>query len=253
MTPRTNSAYDHLHDRIASGSLAPGEVISETALAQELGCSRTPIGEALRRLAEDGLVEQVPRYGTIVRHISTEELQELFEVREALECFAARKAAERITTKTLNDMRTLCEKIDQETERVKALGTSRLEGESLRRFLAYDMAFHQLILSSAGNKKLFKIAQRTGSVAHVFQTRRGSHTLQRVKDANEMHKSIVEALEKHDEEAAAKLLTEHIRYSALISVAADDSSSDDDDRASLSSLDLPDFLRKELSASGLDD
>ena len=173
MIARSKSAYLYVHDRIANGSLAPGEVISETALAQELGCSRTPIGGALRRLAEDGLVEQVPRYGTIVRHISAEELKEHFELREALESFAVRKGAERITSRTLCDLRMLCEKIDQEISHVKSQGLSRLEGTSLRRFLAFDMAFHLLIISAAGNKKLFKVAQRTGSVAHVFQTRRG--------------------------------------------------------------------------------
>ena len=59
-------AYQHIQREIVSGQLEPGSVISETLLAKQLGISRTPVGEAIRKLAQEGLVEQVPRYGTIV-------------------------------------------------------------------------------------------------------------------------------------------------------------------------------------------
>ncbi|MCA9230729.1 MAG: GntR family transcriptional regulator [Planctomycetales bacterium] len=245
MTARTKSAYHHVHSQITNGTLAPGDVISEAAIAKELGCSRTPIGEALRRLAEDGLVQQIPRYGTIVRDIPAEELLELFEVREALEVFAIQKGAERIRQETLRDMKALCGKIDQEVAQARQAGKTSLEGESLRCFLAADMAFHLLIIAAAGNKKLLKVAQRTGTVAHVFQARRGNHTLERAETANHGHKAIVEALENKDAKLAVELLTNHIRISSQISTI--DELSDNSDRASLSGLDLPAFLLSDLT------
>src|SRR5438105_3197888 len=83
-TSLAQKAYEHLQEGIFSGRLRAGTVISEEALAKELGISRTPVGEAIRQLAGEGLVEQVPRYGTIVKPLDRRELQELYEIRDAL-------------------------------------------------------------------------------------------------------------------------------------------------------------------------
>ncbi len=241
----SKTAYQHVHGLIADGSFAPGDVISESAIAKELGFSRTPIGEALRRLADDGLVKQVPRFGTIVREIPLKELIEHFEVREALESYAAGKAAERISEDALQDLKKICKRIDQEIIQAASEGKSCIEGEALRRFLSADMAFHLLIISAARNKQLLKFARRTGSIAEVFHARRGSHTLQRVKDANTMHEKIVDALIKRDSEAASKLAAEHVRFSAAISSAAEETGRMSNELASLSGLDLKKLFQEE--------
>ena len=89
-------AYASIHLRILSGAFQPGFVLSEAVLAKELGVSRTPVGEALRELAGLGLVEQVPRYGTIVRRISRDEIVELYELRAGLEPYTVALAVQRI-------------------------------------------------------------------------------------------------------------------------------------------------------------
>src|SRR5688572_13986858 len=94
-------AYDHLRQKIVSGELPSGNLLSETSLARQLGIGRMPVREALRQLHTGGLVEQIPRYGTIVRSPEPAEIAELYEVREALESYAAAAAARAVTQENL--------------------------------------------------------------------------------------------------------------------------------------------------------
>ena len=216
----TDGAYAAIRDRIAQGKLAPGTDVSEASLARELGLSRTPIGEALRRLSHEGLVDQVPRYGTIVRQASAEELRELYEIREALEGMAASKAASRITPVALSEMATLCDTIEAELADTEADGRTVMQGDSLRRFLAADMAFHMLILASAGNRRLTDLIENTRSVSSMFHAHRGDHTTDRIRHANVTHRAILQALGERDAAEATRLVVDHIRTSCAQSLAA---------------------------------
>src|ERR1700761_6601158 len=88
----------HLIQRkILSGEIPSGGKVSEQAIAEELGISRTPVRSAIHELESEGLLEQVPRYGTIVRQANRRDLLELFDLRLALESFAAEMATETIS------------------------------------------------------------------------------------------------------------------------------------------------------------
>ena len=239
---RSSEAYSRLRERITTGQLAPGSVVSEAALAKDLGLSRTPIGEALRRLSHEGLVEQVPRYGTIVREVSSNELVELFEIREALEGMAASKAAERISPEALGELRSLCDSIESEVSSAIQTDSQRLDGESLRRFLAADMAFHMLIIASAGNRRLTDLIENTRSISSMFNARRGEHSVERIRNANSAHRSIVEALSARDADAAQSLVVNHIRTSREQSLQQRENHSP----VRLGTINLPDFVRQDL-------
>jgi len=239
---RSSEAYSRLRERITTGQLAPGSVVSEAALAKDLGLSRTPIGEALRRLSHEGLVEQVPRYGTIVREVSSNELVELFEIREALEGMAASKAAERISSEALGELGSLCDSIESEVASATQACSQRLDGESLRRFLAADMAFHMLIIASAGNRRLTDLIENTRSISSMFNARRGEHSVERIRNANNAHRSIVEALSARDADAAQRLVVSHIRTSREQSLQQRENHSP----VRLGTINLPDFVRQDL-------
>lgn len=242
-TNQSQQVYRQLRDRIATGELSPGDVMSEAALAKQFGLSRTPIGEALRQLASEGLVDQVPRYGTIVRDIPVRELADLFEIREALEGMAAAKAAAAITPKALAELRSLCAAIDREIERVRELGETTLDNPGLRRFLAADMAFHMLIIASAGNQRLHQMIDQTRSVSVMFAARRGVHVLSRVENANQAHRAILAALEARNAEEAQRLVVQHVRTSRDQSLSQPENPQSP---ATLHSLDLPDYIRRDL-------
>ncbi|TWT29780.1 HTH-type transcriptional repressor CsiR [Posidoniimonas corsicana] len=235
--------YTQIRDRITTGELAPGEVMSEANLAKQYGLSRTPVGEALRQLAHEGLVVQVPRYGTVVREIPREELEELFEIREALEGMAVVKATSRITDDALDELSTLCEAIDAEADRALAVGESTLGRDGLRRFLAADLAFHTLIIASAGNKRLNKLMEQTRTVSLMFTARRGEHPVSRVKQANDAHKAILAAMRRRDAAEAQQLLMNHIKTSREQSLSA----APPTDAVNLGSINLPQFVRQDLA------
>ncbi len=89
-------AYKHISDELANGKLTPGQKISEPVLAKKLGISRTPVREAIQRLQNEGLLQQVPSSGTYVAQTNRAPLIETYEIRLALETMAVRKVAERI-------------------------------------------------------------------------------------------------------------------------------------------------------------
>ena len=118
--PLTKQAYDHIQGEILAGRLSAGSQISEKKIADELGISRTPVGEAIRSLATEGWVEQLPRRGTVVRDFTRREVIELYELREALETFAAGKAAALITDATLTRMDRYCDEMRRLAEDLAA-------------------------------------------------------------------------------------------------------------------------------------
>src|SRR3954466_13379045 len=96
MTPQSiqEKAYTHIRGKILSGEFAPGAALSEASIARELGNSRGPLREAVRRLTAEGFLRQGPSGGSLVVEFSRRDVAELYDLREALEVYAAGKAAE---------------------------------------------------------------------------------------------------------------------------------------------------------------
>jgi DNA-binding GntR family transcriptional regulator len=203
-------AYEHLQEGVLSGRLRSGAVISEAALAKELGISRTPVGEAIRQLVREGLVEQVPRYGTIVRSIDRRELTDLYEMREALESYAAAKAAQTISAPMLERLQQFCDVMEQIGRELREAGASELDEPSLRRFLAADMAFHMLIIEASGNRRMIEVVKNMRTVSRIFRMRRAPHQMDVVHKAYEYHMKILGALRARDAEAARRHMLDHI-------------------------------------------
>ena len=244
MAPGTNTqkAYDHIRGRIIAGDFPSGAVVSEAALARELGISRTPVGEALRELAAVGLVEQLPRYGTIVRPITREDLVELYEVREGLEPYAVALAVKRISRVDLERLQKLCERLEGFVRALDETNKAELEGQTLREFLAADMAFHTLLIHAAGNRRIAKLVRDSHVMTALFGARRMRHSRQIVGEACRYHAEILAAVGRGDAEAARALSVEHIRASLALSLEHLDRGASDD----LATAALPDDVRDEL-------
>jgi DNA-binding GntR family transcriptional regulator len=212
-TPLTHRAYQHIQSEILAGRFAAGALLSETRIAEELGISRTPVGEAIRTLAAEGWVEQQPRRGTVVRSFSRREIIELYELREALETFAAAKAAVLVSDTVLMRLARYCDEMHTLGKQLAASGGGTLEGAELKRFLAADMAFHLLIVRTAGNSRIMKLVKQTRTISRLFRMRRQRHSLKVVERALEFHLRIGDALRAGDGPAAALAMAEHIQSS----------------------------------------
>lgn len=193
----SDKAYQLIRHKIITLELPPQSAIDEQALMQDLQVGRTPIREALQRLAAEGLVFLAPRRGMFVSEISITDLQKIFELRLVLEGFSARLAARRATEAQLAAMEALMRELDQIRDQ---------DGKAL---MAIDEQFHELLYQAADNELLADTLRRLHAqsfrVLHLVLDRLGS-----VSAAMEQHIAITQALQAKDEALAETLVQEHI-------------------------------------------
>lgn len=198
--PLSEQAYWKIREKIVRLELPPGSVIRESDLMEELGLGRTPIREALHRLAQERLVEIIPRRGIFVTPTGLTDLQRLFEVRVVLEGLAARLAAERATDEQLRRM-----------EQVLATLPEKAESPyNYEKLVHIDRTFHHLVYEATHNPflqdiltTLYALSQR---IWHQFLDRMGD-----VVPALGKHRAIYEAIRSRDAARAERLLQEHVR------------------------------------------
>ena len=201
-----------IEEAIVSGELEPGTVLRQEQLSERFGVSRTPIREALRRLAALGLVSFVPNRGVRVRTISREELHEAFLVRAELESLATEIAATRMTDESLHELDAAAKRFSRLTQELR----SREPGEERRTVMGdwvrANHAFHDVIYRVAESplvEQLAKSARRTFSGPAVWAP--GDHSIDGLYLRNdEQHKAIRAALAAGSPAGARQLAREHV-------------------------------------------
>lgn len=196
--PLREVVFDSLREAIIGGILRPGERLMEIQLAEELGVSRTPVREAIRKLELEGFVVMVPRKGAYVAGISLKDIADVFEVRASLEALAAALAAERITDDELEDL-----------ERILVRKAEIIAEGNLPEFVDSDTKFHDSLYRCSRNQRLIQMLsnlrdeiQRFRSVSLAFPGR--------MQEALEEHRKIVEALAERNILQAQTTAWEHI-------------------------------------------
>jgi DNA-binding GntR family transcriptional regulator len=194
----TGRVFKQLSDQILNGEYKPGESLVETKLAKELGVSRTPIREALRQLELEGLVVSIPNKGVFVRGISEQDIEDIYAIRFLVEGLAARWAAEKITEEELNELK----------ETVDLMEFYISKGD-MDRVFELDTKFHDLIYAASKSRPLCFVL---GSLHNFVQRARvGSVKVPGRADKTLIeHRSIVQAFENRDPDAAEKALTNHV-------------------------------------------
>lgn len=211
---RKTTAYRHIQHKILSGELTAGDVISEQALANDIGISRTPIREAIGQLTAEGFLEQVAGRGTVVKRLTRADVVELYELREALEVYAVGKVARTsLPEQDLVRVGQLCGDLLEMAAQLDATGERRLNTEQMERFLANDLQFHVLLLRSAGNHRLLKVVRDTRLLIRIFGIRREGHDAAELRQIHTYHRGILDAVTGGDAGRAQELCGEHIRAS----------------------------------------
>jgi DNA-binding GntR family transcriptional regulator len=193
----SEKAYHLIKEKIVTLELKPLVVIDEQALMEDLGLGRTPIREALHRLAAENLVIIAPRRGMFVAEISITDLQKVFEVRMILESFGARLAARRATEEQITQM----EAAFEELERVP-------DGDG-KAIMVIDERFHELLYQAADNEFLAHSLRRL----YALSLRLWYLVLDQVsdvKDAVKEHGEIIEVLRARDEARAETLVQQQL-------------------------------------------
>jgi len=207
-----------IEEAIVSGELAPGSVLRQEQLSERFGVSRTPVREALRRLAALGLVSFVPNRGVRVRTLSHEELYEAFLVRAELEALVTELAAEKLTADDLHELEECEKRFARLTKEIR----SREPGGDRRSLMAQWMranhAFHDVLYRVADMpyiESVAKAARRTFSGPAVWAP--VDEELDRLYERNQAeHRAIRQALAAGSVKGARELAHEHVMHSFVL-------------------------------------
>jgi len=195
----SQSVYRELFNRILTGELPPGSVVSEKQLADLLGVSRTPVHNAVLQLVKDGLVTQRANHRPVIGRVSEADVEEIFDMRRLLEGDAARRAASRMDRATLARLRAAADDLARNGQRAGALA----------RWADFDDLFHDAIAAACGSSRLAADIQRYRMVHHALNRLRMTEDL--IPQALQEHVAILSALEARDPERAAAAMDEHLR------------------------------------------
>jgi DNA-binding GntR family transcriptional regulator len=193
------SVYDALLRRILDGTIPSGEIVSELALAQELGVSRTPVHDAVRQLAKDGLVVREGRRRARVADFSPDDVYEIFEMRKFLEGPAAELAAGRMDARH-------CAPLRAAADALAALPTT--DPRWTAAWADFDELFHKTIADASGNRRLAADIGRYRLLHKGFN--RMATDAPSLQSAMAEHLAILDAIEARDGPAARKHMVAHI-------------------------------------------
>jgi len=194
--PQSAVCYEYLVSKMQRGELVSGMSVTEQGVADELGISRTPAREALRRLEIDGLVVSEPRFGMKVTELGYIETLELYEAREALEMAAVEICAEKISDIEIAELEILQEQM---------AGSVR----DPSRMASLNYAFHKALLNAVKNRYLtmsFEVIQKTLAIL-------GPTTLANTERAEESlteHQALIQCLKQGDSAGARKVMGRHL-------------------------------------------
>lgn len=193
---------ERVEQAIINGTLEPGSKISEQALAASMGVSRGPLREAIRRLEGRKLLERTPNIGVRVAALSLKDLNELLQVREALESLACSLAAQQMTDVDIAGLAKLLDKHEKQESVQEGTGYYQ-ESE--------DFDFHFRIITGSKNERLIQmLLEDLYYLLRVYRYK-SSTKPGRARDALLEHRAIVEAIASRDSAAAEQKMREHLR------------------------------------------
>ncbi len=194
----SEKVYNAILEQLINHRIKPGEKLSEEDIASILNVSRTPVREALQRLAWDGLVDFFPRRGAYAKEINPEDITELYEIRRCLEVYAARCAMKNIPKKRIRRINLLIQECHL-TE-----GTDFIETE-----LKLDREIHKTINTCCGNNRLREMLEKMDNLARFMRILHFNREELSTENFIE-HENIWRAMIAHNEKRMVQLLEEHL-------------------------------------------
>lgn len=200
--PLRDVVFHTLRDAILKGELKPGERLMELQLAEKLGVSRTPIREAIRMLEQEGLAVTIPRKGAEVAGLTEKDMQDVLQVREALDELAANIACEMITKEELEELVQAKEEFE-----------SAIHTKDIKRIAETDMKFHDIIYHATRNPKLVNILSNLREQMYRYR-------MEYLKDERNFpvllkeHQEIVEGFREKNKALVADSMRKHVENQA---------------------------------------
>ena len=212
MATAAQRAYTAIRSGIESGTYPSGHRLKEGELADEIGVSRTPVREALRRLATDQLVRFVPNRGAFVAAWSVDDIDQIFVLRSMLESYAAELAADKITPEEVERLGALASAIEE-------AAVARSE-EAHRTVGALNNEFHRLVLGAAHSTRLEETVSWLVEFPIILETL-GRFSDEDLRRSCAQHRELVEALQARDGRWAASIMRAHILAARRVYLAGE--------------------------------
>lgn len=203
-------AGKYMREKISTGAWPSGYRLSDLLISREIGVSRTPIREAINQIVAEGLAELRPHEGAFVRTVDRKEIEDLYELREVLECHAARKAAESATPQLIRTLEENLAKIETLLAGVTQ-GQETLDADQTRQQREADLAFHQAMLQATGNRKLEKIIGDFRLHAQLFTLLAAEMPVASLQNAVTYHRQLLKAVRAGSPQAAEDAMRDHMR------------------------------------------
>jgi DNA-binding GntR family transcriptional regulator len=203
-TSNSDLAYSLIRERISSGTLSPGDVVSENALAREFGMSRTPVREAVLRMVREGMLVTLPKRGTMVATLGLADIEETYNIRELLEGLAARLAATRATEEDLARAGRILEEMAACTKRGDVDGFFRLDGQ-----------FHAILAEIGQSRRLATMLGPMRDIDFLDYIGRAKYQHpSRLRQSLNEHVLVFEAIRDRNAAEAERRMREHVRSAA---------------------------------------
>ncbi len=201
-SPRHRTAQaavvDTLRDRILSGEIAPGTRLLQTEVAEQFDMSTTPVREALRQLAAEGLLDGDPHRGVTVHRTSLKELEEVYEIRLVLEPLAIGATARNITAEDLELAEALMRSMEAESDPAS--------------WIALNAEFHRVLIEAADRPRLAAIVHNLRALSAVYIAASFQELPSRIEAGNAEHRELIEACREGDIERAQHIERQHLTH-----------------------------------------
>ncbi|WP_417388543.1 GntR family transcriptional regulator [Gimesia sp.] len=210
-------AYEVLRQKLLNREFAPGARIRYGPLGDEIGMSATPVREAIGRLASEGLIELVPQLGAVVKRPTLRDTTELYEMREAIEPYAAAKASQLISARQLKSLQST---IDTMKKLHDAMTAGKKQGQDIAvRFDKSDLKFHQTIMNAVNNQRMLTVIGDFHLLTEIIGAARHSYSIEVLEMTIADHTAIFEGLTSRDPEMTRKAMTVHIQNSRELTLS----------------------------------
>ncbi|MCO6044765.1 GntR family transcriptional regulator [Aeoliella sp. ICT_H6.2] len=217
-TTQANRAYEHLRDKLIAGQFEPGTRLLYGPIGREIGVSATPVREAAGQLAQEGLIDLIPQLGAVVRRLDRSELIEIYEVRLAIEPYAARLAALRANNGQIARLEKKLARLMELTTRQKGSASKFASKRTASQFNKADCEFHLCMIEATGNREMMRAAGQSHGLTRVFGTRRHRFDASSMQATCDEHKAILDAIRSKAPIRAAKAAAKHISNGLQLSL-----------------------------------
>ena len=200
--PLRDVVFNTLREAILKGDLKPGERLMELQLASKLGVSRTPIREAIRMLEQEGLAVTTPRKGAEVAKMTLKDMEDVLEIRDALDELAVRIACQKISDEQLRELEDMKERFEKSTQT-----------GNVKKIAEADVTFHDVIYEATGNPKLVTLLNNLREQVYRYR-------VEYIKDPKNYptliaeHEAILESLKNRDVKNAVEAMHVHVANQA---------------------------------------